>query len=92
MAVNFLAASAVRSLKPPWLKHKGSTIKVPGSFWSSGVAANEQDTLYLVRVIDAKEDYKVHQQAFLSSFQIHNSTALLNRRRLVPKRAPTSRS
>jgi hypothetical protein len=62
---NFLATPVQRILKAPYSKHNGTTIKVPGKFWGSGVPAKDQDTLFLVRVISSQDDYKVNPKVFL---------------------------
>ena len=49
-------------LSPPYAKHRGKKFKVPGSFWPGGPTA-DKDTLFLVRILESDDKYKVNRRA-----------------------------
>ena len=54
-------------LSPPYAKHRGKKFKVPGSFWPGGPTA-DKDTLFLVRILESDDKYKVNRRAVVARF------------------------
>ena len=60
----FLSAKPTRVLTPPYSKHRGKEIFVPGAFWPGG-PASDLEKLFKIRVIETDDKYKVSPNSLL---------------------------
>ena len=58
----FLAAKPIRLLTPPYIKHRGKELMVPGSFWPGG-PTNDMEKLFKIRAIGADDKHKVRPKS-----------------------------
>ena len=66
-AHNFLLATPMKSLPPPFSKYHGTKIKVLGSFWPGGPESDKQK-LFTILVIDSDDKYKASNDMSRSIF------------------------